>query len=127
AKEFSEDPETAANGGELPGWIGQTLNLFEPPELQAMHAIALQLIFDEISQPFQVGDSLYIIQVIDRTQPRAISFDEARPYIEALLTQRKHDNLLLQLQERLAKQVDLVIYDSVLQEYYDKTAAVDNP
>ena len=123
AKEYSEDPETAANGGEFPGWIGETGNPLEPPELHQLHEIVLSLPVNQISPPFDLGDSRYIVQVIERKEPPPLTFDQARPYIKDLLTERKHDELQRQLQDQLAKKINLVIYDSALQAYYEKTAA----
>ena len=123
AKEYSEDPETAAKGGELPGWIGETGNPLEPPELHQLHQIVLNLPVNQISPPFDLGDSRYIVQVIERKESPPLTFEQARPYIKDLLTDRKHDELQRQLQDQLAKKINLVIYDSALQAYYEKTVA----
>ena len=128
AKEYSEDPETAANGGEFPGWLGETNNPLEPPELHELHQIILGLDANQIAPLFDLGDSIYIIQVIERQQPKTLSFDEAKPYIKEQLTQQKHDDLQQQLQDRLAKQANVIIYDSVLQAYAARLgASADNP
>ena len=123
AKEYSEDQETAANGGELPGWIGETNNPLDPPELHQLHEIVLNLPVYQISPPFDLGDSRYIVQVIEHKETPSLTFDQAKPYIKDLLTDRKHDELQRQLQNQLAKKINLVIYDSALQAYYEKTAA----
>ncbi len=90
--------------------------------MPALHQAALELPVNEISPPLIVGDSLYIVQVIEKAKPLPLSFEEARPYLKQRLSDEKHDQLLLQLQDRLAKQVNLVIYDRVLQAYADKFA-----
>ena len=120
---MTEDPETAANGGELPGWIGETNNPLDPPELHQLHEIVLNLPVSQISPPFDLGDSRYILQVIERKESPALTFDQAKSYIKDLLTDRKHDKLQRQLQDQLAKKINLVVYDSALQAYYDQTAA----
>ena len=121
AKEYSEDPETAANGGELPFPVGETNNPLEPPELHEIHTVVLGLDVNQISPPFEVGDSQYIVQPIERTQPKTLSFDEAKPYIKEFLTNQKHDDTLRQLQDRLVQQANLVVYDSALQAYYEQS------
>ena len=127
AKEYSEDPETAAKGGELPFAVGETNNPLEPPELHQIHTIVLGLDVNQISPLFEVGDSLYIIQPIERTQPETLSLDKAKPYIKELLTNQKHDDLLRSLQDRLAKQANLVIYDSAIQAYYERSSGTAVP
>lgn len=123
AQEYSEDPETAANGGELPGWIGETGDPFESVDLHELHELLLQLNGSDISLPIQVGDSLYILQVLERKESPPLSFEEAKPYLKTLLEDQKHEALLRQLEERLARQVNVVIYDSVLEAYYNQTIA----
>ena len=122
AKEYSEDPETAAKGGELPFAVGETNNPLEAPQLHEIHRVVLDLPVNQISPPFEVGDSLYIVQPIERTQPKTLTFEEAKPYIKEALTNQKHDELLRELQDRLTKQVNLVIYDSALQAYYERSS-----
>ncbi|MCL5997933.1 MAG: peptidyl-prolyl cis-trans isomerase [Chloroflexi bacterium] len=120
AKEYSEDPDTAANGGELPNWIGES-GPFEAPDLHALHEAALALPINGVSQPIPVGDSLYIIQPIERTEPQTLSLDEAKSYIRETLTDEKHRELSAQLQETLAKQINAVFYDSALEAYIKST------
>lgn len=116
AKEYSEDPETAAAGGELPGWVGES-GPFESPELHSLHELALVVPLNGVSTPLRVGDSLYIIQPIERTTPQTLTLEEASPYIQDLLRDQKHRELSTQLQDRLLKQINLVVFDSVLQSY----------
>lgn len=119
AKEYSEDPETAAVGGEFPDWIGEGGPL-ESPEFHTLHELALALPVNGVSPPTQIGDSLYIIQLIERTEPQTLTFEEAKTYIEETLRDQKHRELSLQLQDRLLKQLNFVVYDSVLQSYLQK-------
>lgn len=118
AQEYSEDPETAANGGELDGWIGESDDILAEAQLHPFHEAILPLQPDEISQPFQFGDSLYIVQVIERTEPERLAFEQARPYIEEILTQQKHEERLAQLTDDLFKQANVVVYETVLLDYF---------
>lgn len=120
AQEYSEDPETAANGGELPGWVGETGDPFEPPDLHLLHETLLSLNIGDISLPVIVGDSLYIVQVIDRQEPTLLSFEQAQPYIEDLLREEKHDALLRQFYDQLSQQMNLVIYEGTLEDYISR-------
>lgn len=123
AQEYSEDPETAANGGEYPGWIGETGDPFELPDLHLLHEMLLQLNVNDISQPLPIGDSLYIVQVIESTTSQPLAFEEAKPFIQEFLQQQEHDQLLRDLQERLAKEANVVIYESALEAFFNQTLA----
>ncbi len=118
AQEYSEDPDTAAQGGELPGWIGESDDILAEVQLHPFHEVALSLQPDEISRPFQFGDSLYIIQVIERTESEQLPFEQAKPYIEEILTQQKHDEQLTQIQEKLLEEANFVVYPTVLEAYF---------
>ena len=120
AQEYSEDPESAAQGGEFPDWIGESEDILAEVQLHPFHEIVLSLQPEEISQPFEFGDSLYIVQVIERTGPEQLPFEQAKPYIEEILTQQKHDEQMVQLQETLLEQANFVIYPTVLQDYFQR-------
>lgn len=119
AQQYSEDPESAAKGGEYPGWVGESEDLMTEIQLHPFHEKILTLLINEISRPFQVDDSLYIVQVLERTEPEKLLFETAKPYIQELLTQQKHNELLTQLSTKLFQQNNVVLFESVLQNYFD--------
>jgi parvulin-like peptidyl-prolyl isomerase len=118
AQRYSEDPESAVKGGEYPGWIGESEDLMTEIQLHPLHGKILTLQLDEISRPFQVDDSLYIVQVLERTEPEKLAFEKAKPYIQEMLTQQKHNELLSQLSQKLFQQNNLVLFEGVLQNYF---------
>lgn len=120
AQEYSEDPQTAANGGELPGWIGEGDDLLAEMELHPFHERILTLQPSEISPVFEFGDSLYIVQVIERTEPATVSFEQARASIQAYLYQQEHETMTVQLEDRLLEQAGFTIYSSVLEAYFNQ-------
>jgi parvulin-like peptidyl-prolyl isomerase len=120
AQGYSEDPETAANGGELPGWIGESTDILTEIELHPFHEMILWLPPGDISPPFEFSGSLYIVQVIERTEPEFMSLDEARPYIEEILKIQKHEQLLTELQEKLLQDASFEIYPTVIDGYLDQ-------
>lgn len=123
AQQYSEDPESAAKGGEYPGWVGESEDLMTEIQLHPFHEKILTLPLNEISRPFQVDDSLYIVQVLERTEPEKLLFEKAKPYIQELLTQQKHNELLTQLSKKLFQQNNVVLFESVLQNYFDNLGA----
>ncbi|MCT2531408.1 peptidylprolyl isomerase [SAR92 clade bacterium H921] len=86
AKEFSEDPGSALNGGEL-GW--STPGMFVPEFEQTMGAIAV----GEVSAPFSSQFGWHILQVTDR---RNQDFSETilRNRTQNLLRERKYEEEL---------------------------------
>lgn len=122
AQEYSEDPETAANGGELPGWIGEGIDLLAEMELHPFHERIVTLQSGEISPIFEFGDSLYIVQVIERTQPAVLTFDQVQPSIEEYLYQQKHEALSVELENTLLEEAGFIIYTSVLETYFAQAA-----
>ena len=117
-QQYSEDPESVAKGGEYPGWVGESEDLMTEIQLHPFHEKILTLRLNEISQPFQVDDSLYIVQVLERTEPEKLAFEKAKPYIQEFLTQQKHGELLSQLSQKLFQQNNVVFFESVLQNYF---------
>ena len=86
AKKFSEDPGSAAQGGEL-GWIqrGRTVPEFEK--------VAFSLPPGQTSDLVQSSYGFHIIQVEEKHTAHVKSLDEVRAQIEPLLAQQKAANL----------------------------------
>lgn len=122
AQEYSEDVETASNGGEFPDWIGESPDIFTEIELHAFHERILTLQLNEISQVFQFGDSLYIVQIIEQSEPEILSLEQVRSSIEEILSQQEHENLTQQLEKTLLEQADFIAYPSVLQSYLSQNS-----
>ncbi|HID61940.1 MAG TPA: peptidyl-prolyl cis-trans isomerase, partial [Anaerolineae bacterium] len=116
AAKYSEDETTAAKGGQLEGWIGEGYDLLAEIYEHPFHEKVLGLKEGAISQPFEFGGSLYIVQVLERVEPRPLSLEEAQEWIRRELELQKHDELTRQLSQKLLEQAGLVVYDSVLRE-----------
>jgi len=122
AQEYSEDPQSAAKGGELAGWVGEGSDPLTELMDHPFHEAVLRLEPGEIGKPFEIAGSLYIVQVLERTEPQPLSFEEAKPYIEEVLTERKHRSLASDLQRRLLKQADVEVYPEVIEGYVKRLA-----
>ncbi len=120
AQEYSEDTQTAANGGELPRWIGEGDDLLAEMELHPFHERILTLQPGEISPVFEFGGSLYIVQVIERTEPGIVTFEQAQPSIQEYLYQQEHEAMSVQLENSLLEQAGFTIYPSVLEAYFNQ-------
>jgi peptidyl-prolyl cis-trans isomerase SurA len=86
AKEFSEDPGSGLNGGEL-GW--STPGMFVPEFEQTMDTIVI----NDISAPFKSQFGWHILQVTERRQ-QDFSEEILRNRAENMLRQRKYEEEL---------------------------------
>ena len=86
AREFSEDPGSALNGGEL-GW--STPGMFVPEFEQIMNTAAI----DAISAPFQSPFGWHILQVTDRRE-QDFSREILENRAQNMLRQRKYEEEL---------------------------------
>lgn len=127
AREYSEDPESAARGGEASEWVGESLNAITELKEHPFHQQVLSLQVGQISPPFEYGDSIYIVQPIERSEPQPLTLEQATPLIKEELTHRKHDELLATYSEQLRQQVGLVIYDSTLRALLEQIAKQATP
>jgi len=103
AAEFSEDPGSAGQGGEL-GWI-------EPGDMvEAFEDALFGLTFSgELSEPVRSPFGWHVVQLNDIREPEGMSFEEARPEILADYREREAEALYIELSDRL---VDLVFEDA---------------
>ena len=115
ATEYSEDKETAKNGGSLEGWISESAEIIEEIASHSFHENVLGLGEKDISRPFLFHGSYYIVQVRERQDPSPIPFDDARIAIEAELRARKHDKLSMQMEKTIIDQSELIIFDQAIE------------
>ena len=82
AKESSDDPGSAPNGGEL-GWLhrGQTVPAFE--------AAAFNLEIGKLSEVVESRFGYHLIEVEEKRAEAKLGFDEVRPQIENMIRQQK--------------------------------------
>ena len=100
---------------------GEGADLLAETELHPFHERVLTLQPNEISPVFEFGDSLYIVQVIERTEAQTLSFEQAKPYIQEILFQQEHETLTTQLENSLLEQSGFTVYPSVLETYLSQS------
>lgn len=122
AQQYSEDTQTAGNGGEYSGWIAEGSDLLGEAEVHPFHERVLPLQPNEISPVFEFNNSLYIVQVVERTESEKLSFEQTKSSIEEFLYQQKHEALTTQLENTLLEKADLTVYRSVLETYINQSA-----
>ena len=122
AQEYSEDPETAKNGGALDKWISEKTEIIEEIVSHGFHENVLGLGEQEISLPFLFSDSYYIVQVRERQNPSQMTFEQARETIKIELTARKHEELARKTEKDLLDQANLIIFDKTIDSILNEDA-----
>jgi peptidyl-prolyl cis-trans isomerase D len=101
AEEFSDDPGSAGQGGDL-GWIEPDVMM---PEFEdALYELAI----GEVAGPVETDFGWHIIELRDIEAPRGQRFEEARAEIAEEIRAERADDLYIELRERL---IDLVYAD----------------
>ncbi len=99
AKQYSKDPGSAAQGGDL-GWADKTM--FVGPFSDALFSMSP----GEIRGPVKTQYGYHIIR-LDEVQPgKTKTFDEARPELEADLRKNKATDKFGEVQEQLQNQLE---------------------
>ncbi len=81
AKQYSQDPGSAANGGDL-GWP-------TTPFVPEFQAAAEALDIDEVSDLVETTFGWHIIKVIEKREARQLPLDEVRDQIEQIIVQQR--------------------------------------
>jgi foldase protein PrsA len=113
AKEYSKDPGSAQNGGDL-GWFssGEMVKEFEDA------AYALKV--GEISKPVKSEYGYHIIKVTDKEKKK--SFEEMKEEIEFELKKSKLDSAKVQSEvEKLVEKADVKVNDDQLKEVFESS------
>jgi parvulin-like peptidyl-prolyl isomerase len=107
AKTNSDEPRSAANGGEI-GLLPE--ESIQPAIRQALTSLAR----GATAGPIELGDGLYFIKVLDIQEPRTATLDEIKPQIiRALRTERQNLNRQAYLQ-RLQAQTPITLDEIAL-------------
>jgi parvulin-like peptidyl-prolyl isomerase len=82
AKSNSDEPRSAANGGEV-GWLAE--ESIQPAIRQALTGAGK----DSIAGPIELGDGFYFVKILDVREPRTATLEEVRPQLAAALRQER--------------------------------------
>lgn len=98
AKQYSQDPGSAKNGGDL-GWADR--NSFVKPFADALFGMKV----GEISGPIKTQFGYHIIRLDEIQAGKTKSFEEARPELEAQLRRDRATDRFGEIQEQLQSQL----------------------
>ena len=103
ALEYSEDPGSKINGGDL-GYFGKGQMVKEFEEA----AFATKV--NEVSEPVRTAFGYHLIMVIDKQAPGKVPFDDVKKQIETTLLAEEDRVALNDLIEELKKKYEVKIY-----------------
>ncbi|MDT8450993.1 MAG: SurA N-terminal domain-containing protein [Wenzhouxiangellaceae bacterium] len=101
AEEYSDDPGSAAQGGDL-GWIEPDVMM--PAFEEALYALEA----GEVSEPVQTEFGWHLIKLTEIDEPRGQTFEEARDEIAAEIREERAEDMYVEMSDRL---IDLVYAD----------------
>ena len=119
AKQYSEDPSSKDNGGEMPKFPrGQMAPEFE--------AAAFSLTNNQVSDVITTAYGYHIIKLLDKTPAQRVDYATVAPKIKDFLTQQKTEKLAPAYLEKLKKAADVQILDADLKAAAAAAAAAAN-
>ncbi|MFQ6078596.1 MAG: peptidyl-prolyl cis-trans isomerase, partial [Thermodesulfobacteriota bacterium] len=126
ARQYSEDPRTAQNGGKLDHWISEGGSLLSEILNHPFHKKFTHLKEGKVTEPFSIGNDYLIVKVRERQEPRQQSFEELKDHLKEDLMLKKHDKLTAKMYSDMIGQANLVIYDQVLESIVNKQKEVSS-
>ena len=126
ARQYSEDPATAQNGGEVDAWISETNNPLYELFNHSFHENFIALKPGEITEPFTIGNEYIIVKVRERQEPQQQSFEAIKEHLMEDLRLQKHEELTVKMYTEMIDRANLVIYDPVLESMINKQEKGDN-
>ena len=113
AQEYDES-EQNPDRGELGEWIRMgddpVLDLLAHP----LHEYIFELPVGSVSEPFEYGQDIYIVKILERVEPKPIDFEEVKDHIRHELEARQHEQLDAEVASRLIREAHAVVYDQVI-------------
>lgn len=116
AKEFSEDRDAAAKGGELDRWLTRQDDSLSHALAHEFTEKVFNLKAGETSPVISMGDSYYIVRIREKQEAKSLAFEQAKTMAREDLLYEKHSRALNEMQAELARRMKLVVYDNRVAE-----------
>lgn len=116
AKQYSEDEATKDKGGEVAEWVEEEMDMMGEIVKHQYHEQVQAIPKGQIGPPFEANGYIYIVEVLDRSEPKQLAFEESKEFIRERLTREKHTGLSEQLSSKLMKDAKVVIYTRTLKK-----------
>ncbi len=113
ARRYSQNPQTASRGGEMPPFS------FDDDSIDpALREAAFMLKPGEVSPPIRAGQYFHILKLIERIKPEQARFDDVRDRIEQRVRERAIGKRMEQLAVKLFNEARIRILDRNLERRY---------
>ena len=113
AKEYDES-EKAPQAAGLGEWVRMGDDVLQNLPAHPLHQYILNFPVNSVSRPFAFGNNLYIVKVLERTQPVPLEFDQIKDHLRADLETQQHNQLDAELIARLMREANVTLYDQVI-------------
>ncbi|HLF28024.1 MAG TPA: peptidyl-prolyl cis-trans isomerase [Anaerolineae bacterium] len=122
AQEYDETEKDPAGAG-LGEWIRMADDAVLGLPAHPLHDFILNLRTGDVSQPFAFGDSLYIVKMLERTEPAPLAFEQVQDFIRAELEAQQHQQIDTELTTRQMREANVTIYDQVIAQMVETDRA----
>lgn len=126
AQEYDESDQSSA-GSQLGEWIRMgddpVLDLFAHP----LHEYIFALPVGSVSQPFEYGQDIYIVKILERVESKPLDFEQVKDSIRSELEARQHEQFDAEVASRLIKEARATIYNQVIQTMLETEQATPAP
>jgi parvulin-like peptidyl-prolyl isomerase len=126
AKSFDESAGSPASGG-LGEWVRMGDDPVQGLLAHPLHEYIFALPVGGVSQPFEYGTDIYIVKVLERTEPKPLAFEQVKEDIRAELEARQHEQFDAEVASRLLEEARATIYARVIQEMVEAEQATPAP
>lgn len=116
ARQFSANLDSAAAGGLLAPFSPEDERL---PALFRQTASSLEV--SQVSQMARIGEWYHLIKLEKRIEPESIPLDQVRAELEERVRERKIEEAMPKLHERLFKEADINILDPELKKAFEQS------
>lgn len=114
ARQVSEDPQAAQNGGAMEGWISLPPGALMDADTHAFFTTVLSLPAGGIAPPLTLGDSYYLVLVREKVDEQPQPLDKVRELAREDVRTLKHQQALERLGQQLAQRMELKIHEDRL-------------
>jgi len=121
AREYDESEKDP--GGRLGEWVRMGDDLLQNLPAHPLHDYVLNLPTGSVSRPFAFGNNIYIVNVLERTEPKPLEFEKVKDFIRAELEAQQHEQRDAELAEGLLRQANATLYDQVIAQMVEADRA----
>ena len=126
AKEYDESDQAPADS-QLGTWIRMgddpVRDLFDHPLHEYINAMPL----NQLSEPFEYGQNIYIVRVLERVESKPMDLEEVKDHIRSDLEAQQHEKIDAEIATRLLKEANAKIYSDTIQKLVGSEQATPAP